>query len=121
MPEYLSPGVYVEEVPSISKPIAGVSTSTAGFIGVVPDQLRVPPTIAGTRKFPKGQVGGSTRVYTLDGYPVVTTPGSFQVRVNSQKTDAAVLQSTNDKSQLFFPPPAKGQTIKVSYKYKDDK
>jgi phage tail sheath protein FI len=39
MPEYLSPGVYVEEVPSAIKPIAGVSTSTAAFIGVVPDQI----------------------------------------------------------------------------------
>src|SRR5271166_1701282 len=34
MPEYLSPGVYVEEVPSTIKPIAGVSTSTAAFVGV---------------------------------------------------------------------------------------
>jgi uncharacterized protein len=32
---YLSPGVYVEEVPSGSAPIAGVGTSTAGFIGVI--------------------------------------------------------------------------------------
>src|SRR5690348_16857575 len=39
MPEYLSPGVYVEEVPSAIKPIAGVSTSTAAFVGVVPDQI----------------------------------------------------------------------------------
>lgn len=39
MPEYLSPGVYVEEVPSAVKPIAGVSTSTAAFVGVVPDKL----------------------------------------------------------------------------------
>ena len=34
MPEYLAPGVYVEEVPSGSKPIEGVSTSTAGMVGV---------------------------------------------------------------------------------------
>lgn len=39
MPQYLSPGVYVEEVPSAIKAIAGVSTSTAGFIGVVPDTI----------------------------------------------------------------------------------
>jgi len=39
MPEYLSPGVYVEEVPSAVKPIAGVSTSTAAFVGVVPDKI----------------------------------------------------------------------------------
>lgn len=34
MPEYLTPGVYVEEVDTGSKPIEGVSTSTAGMVGV---------------------------------------------------------------------------------------
>jgi phage tail sheath protein FI len=34
VPEYLSPGVYVEEVDRGPKPIEGVSTSTAGFVGV---------------------------------------------------------------------------------------
>lgn len=34
MPEYLSPGVYIEEVPSSSKPIEAVGTSTAAFIGI---------------------------------------------------------------------------------------
>jgi phage tail sheath protein FI len=34
MPEYLSPGVYVEETPSGNRPIEGVSTSTAGLVGV---------------------------------------------------------------------------------------
>ena len=121
MPQYLSPGVYAEEVPSAVKPIAGVSTSTAGFIGIVPDQLPVPPTLAKTKSIPKGQVSGSTRTFDLDDYPVVTTPGSYQVRVDSQKTDAAILQSTNDKSQVVFPVPAQGSKVKVSYKYTDDR
>ena len=34
MPEYLSPGVYVEEIDAGPKPIEGVSTSTAGAIGI---------------------------------------------------------------------------------------
>src|SRR5262252_3984175 len=34
MPEYLAPGVYIEEIDTGSKPIEGVSTSTAGMIGV---------------------------------------------------------------------------------------
>jgi uncharacterized protein len=34
MPEYLAPGVYVEEIDTGSKPIEGVSTSTAGIVGV---------------------------------------------------------------------------------------
>ncbi|MBL8392591.1 MAG: phage tail sheath family protein [Candidatus Accumulibacter sp.] len=41
MSQYLSPGVYVEEVPSAIKAIAGVSTSTAGFVGVVPDKIHL--------------------------------------------------------------------------------
>ena len=39
---YLSPGVYVEDVPPSSKPIAGVGTSTAGFLGVVPNNITMP-------------------------------------------------------------------------------
>ena len=42
MPQYLSPGVYVEEVPPAALPIAGVGTSTAGFIGVVDDAVVMP-------------------------------------------------------------------------------
>ena len=34
MPEYLSPGVYVEEIDAGPQPIAAVSTSTAGAVGV---------------------------------------------------------------------------------------
>ena len=33
MPEYQSPGVYVEEVDTGTKSVAGASTSTAGFLG----------------------------------------------------------------------------------------
>jgi Bacteriophage tail sheath protein len=33
MPEYLAPGVYVEEISTGARPIQGVGTSTAGFVG----------------------------------------------------------------------------------------
>jgi uncharacterized protein len=36
MPSYLTPGVYVEEVPSQSKPIEGVGTAVAAFVGIAP-------------------------------------------------------------------------------------
>src|SRR5215203_2484701 len=41
MPEYLAPGVYVEEISTGPRPIQGVSTSVAGFVGLAergPDQ-----------------------------------------------------------------------------------
>jgi Bacteriophage tail sheath protein len=44
MPQYLHPGVFVQEVPSAVKPIAGVSSSTAAFIGFA-DKGPVPGTI----------------------------------------------------------------------------
>src|SRR5438034_174806 len=34
MPEYLSPGVFIEEIDAGPRPIAGVSTSTTGMVGV---------------------------------------------------------------------------------------
>ncbi|WP_327166093.1 phage tail sheath subtilisin-like domain-containing protein [Streptomyces zaomyceticus] len=36
MPTYLSPGVYVEEVASGSRPIEGLGTSVAAFVGLAP-------------------------------------------------------------------------------------
>lgn len=42
MAEYKAPGVYVEEIPSVIQAIVGVSTSTAGFIGIMPDSFQVP-------------------------------------------------------------------------------
>jgi uncharacterized protein len=36
MPNYLTPGVYVEEVASGARPIEAVGTSTAGFVGCAP-------------------------------------------------------------------------------------
>ena len=38
----LSPGVYVYEVPSAQKPIAGVGTNTVAFIGCMPDTIQIP-------------------------------------------------------------------------------
>lgn len=47
MPEYLSPGVYIEETSAGSRPIEGVSTTTAAFIGFAPSgPANVPVFIA---------------------------------------------------------------------------
>ena len=52
MPEYLAPGVYVEEVDTGSKPIEGVSTSTAAMVGVTErGPVDVPVLITGVGEF----------------------------------------------------------------------
>jgi len=52
MPEYLAPGVYVEEVDTGPKPIEGVSTSTAAVVGVTERGPRdVPVLVTGVGEF----------------------------------------------------------------------
>ncbi len=115
MPQYLSPGVYVEEVPSAVKPIAGVSTSTAGFIGIVANQLPVPPTSSTRTQTIEEGVDGKTQTFDLDAFPVVKTANTYQVRVGDQQV-AATLENTDEKSQVTLTDvPPKGAVITVEY------
>ena len=104
---YLSPGVYVEEVPSAIKPIAGVGTSTAGFIGLVPDSLTVPVKSVTNERLGAGD--GTKTSFTLP-YPILTDAGSFAVRVNGTAADATVSAdggSGNGVVKLTNAPPDK--------------
>src|SRR5690242_7417077 len=54
MPTYLTPGVYVEEMPSASKPITGVATSVAAFVGLAPGgPVNTPMRISNWTQFVK--------------------------------------------------------------------
>jgi phage tail sheath protein FI len=54
MPKYLRPGIYVEEVPSASKPIEGVGTSIAAFVGLAPGgPINVPLRVSNWGQFAK--------------------------------------------------------------------
>jgi hypothetical protein len=79
MPQYLSPGVYVEEVPG-TPPIAGVGTSTAGFIGVVDPEVADPngkpfemPFRPGRPLDPENPVEADRFVLTAEGEPALVT------------------------------------------------
>jgi phage tail sheath protein FI len=78
MAEYLAPGVYVEEVPSAVKPIAGVGTSTAGFVGVVTSSA-VEPTAEALK--------GRTLLEAIGNFPRDTT-------VTDANVDAVVAAAT---------------------------
>ena len=78
MPQYLSPGVYVEEVPSAAAPIAGVGTSTAGFIGQVADDVTM-PFRPGRPLDPDNIVAEDRYTVALAGQPqLVTSWGQFK-------------------------------------------
>ncbi|HEX8921932.1 MAG TPA: hypothetical protein VF766_10670, partial [Pyrinomonadaceae bacterium] len=73
MPEYLSPGVYVEEIEIGPRPLEGVSTSTAGFLGVTLRGPEEPRLVTGFEQF-KRLYGGylpvdqSTLPFAVDGF-----------------------------------------------------
>jgi phage tail sheath protein FI len=109
MPQYLSPGVYVEEVPSAVKAIAGVGTSTAGFIGVVPNELPTEERV--------GTGDGTTKVFKLAGAPL--DPAAAKVKVNGEEksTGVAVAKMGEAVQVTFDAAPAEDAAISVSYSF----
>jgi phage tail sheath protein FI len=72
MPEYLAPGVYVEEISVGTKPIEGVSTTTAAFVGIAEKGPLDKPTLVTSimdyaRTF-GGYLKGSYLTYAVDGF-----------------------------------------------------
>jgi phage tail sheath protein FI len=74
MPEYLTPGVYVEEFEMGARPIEGVSTSTGGFLGVTErgptDRPRLVTSFAQFNRI-FGKYLGETKsylAYAMDGF-----------------------------------------------------
>jgi phage tail sheath protein FI len=112
MPQYLAPGVYVEEVPSAVKAIAGVGTSTAGFIGIVPGTSVPGESVLNE---PVGTGTGSKKIYKLARTPVDTAKA--EVKVNGTVvTSGVTVSNESDYSQVKFDSfPDAGAAITVSY------
>ena len=71
MPEYLSPGVYIEEIEMGAKSIEGVSTSTAGFLGKTQRGPIKPMLITSFPEYERiygGFLSDSYLTYSIDGF-----------------------------------------------------
>lgn len=71
MPKYLSPGVYVEEVRIGPKPIEGVSTNTAGFLGLTergPTEIRLVTHFEEFKRVYGGFIANAYMAYAVDGF-----------------------------------------------------
>ncbi len=75
MPEYLAPGVFVEETSFRAKSIEGVSTSTTGFVGPTRKGPVNEPTVPGAETL------GGVREYTPE---LLTSFGDF-VRIYGRR------------------------------------
>jgi phage tail sheath protein FI len=76
MPEYLYPGVYVEEVDTGNKPIEGVSTSTVGFVGIAERGPLEPTLITSFSEF-RRIFGDYVKEGDNDRYLAYATEGFF--------------------------------------------
>ncbi|MHC3471798.1 phage tail sheath subtilisin-like domain-containing protein [Streptomyces sp. 7R007] len=95
MPSYLSPGVYVEEVASGSRPIEGVGTSVAAFVGLAPTGPLNEPTLVTNWSQYVAAFGEFTDGYYLahSVYGFFNNGGTaaYVVRVGGSAEDAAAV------------------------------
>jgi hypothetical protein len=107
--------VYVEELPSAVKAIAGVSTSTAGFVGIVPDSLVVPVESVVNRTIGTGD--GAAVTFDLPHHPVLTSGGSSQIRVNGTPVAATLAPNAGNTTTTatLAAAPASGARITADY------
>ncbi len=91
MANYQSPGVYVEEIPSGIQPIAGVSTSTAAFVGLAPTSAKI-----------------YSNPLTLDNVPVgqtLTMPSSIPSGLSNSVLDVRQIWAPAPDAGLMAPVP----------------
>ena len=110
MPEYLSPGVYIEEVPSGAVPIQGVSTATAGFVGCSERGSLRPTLVMSWLDFQRkyGGLPSGEEVYKL-GYLAHAVQGFFE-NGGQRAYIARVLDADSAKTLAKLEIPAKGKT-----------
>ncbi|MFI9269972.1 phage tail sheath family protein [Kitasatospora sp. NPDC052896] len=98
MPQYLSPGVYVEEVASGPRPIQGVGTSVAAFVGFAEKGPFHTPTLVTTwSQFVDafgGFVDGSYLAHSVYGYFANGGGIAYVVRVGAEVGAAAKAKQT---------------------------
>ena len=104
MPEYLAPGVYIEEIEIGGKPIEGVSTTTAGFIGETDRGPTMPRLITGLEQFLRlygGFLPDSYLPYAVEGFFSNGGKRCFICRIVGKNSSPAILEipAHSDKSE----------------------
>lgn len=116
MSSYQSPGVYVEEVPSAVQPIAGVGTSTAGFIGIVDNSLTIPVSCKVADHMFIGRGNGSDTSFVLPHKGLKS--GSYTFYAGDQTIDGTITEGDDGTATVTFDPaPEDKLVITGSYLY----
>jgi phage tail sheath protein FI len=121
MPEYLTPGVYMEEISVGPKPIEGVGTSTAGMLGLTergPEGVRLVTNMGEFERWYGGHLKDSYLPAAVEGFFGNGGARCYIARIVSKeaKKSAAMLEDTDHKSKIYLRaigPGAWGNNIKV--------
>jgi hypothetical protein len=109
MPTYLSPGVYVEEVEAGSRPIEGVGTAVAAFVGLASEgPLNTPTLVSNWSQFTQtfGEfVEGSYLAHAVYGYFMNGGGNCYIVRIGQNGT-AGNGQASRAEAPKELPAPA---------------
>src|SRR5256714_7862454 len=103
MPNYRSPGVYVEEVEAGSRPIEGVGTSTAAFVGLAEKgPVNSPTLVTNWSQYAQtfgGFIEGSYLAHSVYGYFLNGGGSAYVVRIGADghsPADQAELPGATD-------------------------
>ncbi|MFT3889758.1 MAG: phage tail sheath subtilisin-like domain-containing protein [Arachnia sp.] len=93
MPTYQSPGVYVEEVPAGARPLAGVGTAIAAFVGLTETgPFNKPTLISNWTQFTStfgGFMNGTYLAQAVYGYIMNRGANCYVVRIGEDPQDRA--------------------------------
>lgn len=108
MPTYLSPGVYVEEVEAGSRPIEGVGTAVAAFVGLAEKgPVNEPTLVSNWTQFAEtfgDFVPGSYLAHSVYGYFLNGGGNCYVVRIGADNGNGQ--SSSSGRKQLGGPPQA---------------
>jgi phage tail sheath protein FI len=102
MAEYLAPGVYIEEIEVGAKPIEGVSTSTAGFLGQTergPVEPRLATSLEQFLRLYGGYIEDSYLAYAVEGFFRNGGTRCFIGRITAKDASTATLTLNKDKDE----------------------
>ena len=120
MPEYLAPGVYTEEIEIGGKPIEGVSTSTAGFIGETERGPVMPRLITGLEQYRRlyGEFlpANSYLPYVVEGFFANGGKRCFISRIIGKQSKIATLDIQGDQEGPQVAPSPEDPRFKITEK-----
>ncbi len=95
MPEYTAPGVYIEELQIGAKPIEGVSTSIAGFLGATergPENPTLVTSLIDYTRIYGGYLPDSYLTYAVDGFFRNSGKECYIARICSSNASPSTLE-----------------------------